>query len=118
MALAQPLVSISEFLALGEEALSGAGRGKKKNGIDRPPIVEETNNQIPHPLIAIIPLIMLIGLLTTILILFGSDALSGGSQIALLIASAICICVSMFFYRTPWKLFEPCCADASSADRF
>ena len=29
MALAQPLVSISEFLALGEEALSGAGRGQK-----------------------------------------------------------------------------------------
>ena len=29
MALAQPLVSISEFLALGEEALSGAGRGRK-----------------------------------------------------------------------------------------
>lgn len=27
MALAQPLVSISEFLALGEEAISGAGRG-------------------------------------------------------------------------------------------
>lgn len=29
MALAQPLVSISEFLALGEEAMSGAGRGRK-----------------------------------------------------------------------------------------
>ena len=78
----------------------------QENGIDQSPFVEEKNNQIPHPLIAAIPLLMLIGLLTTILILFGSDALSGGSQIALLLASAICICVSMFFYRTPWKQFE------------
>ena len=78
----------------------------QENGIDQSPFVEEKNNQIPHPLIAAIPLLMLIGLLTTILILFGSDALSGGSQIALLLASAISICVSMFFYRTPWKQFE------------
>ena len=78
----------------------------QENGIDQSTFVEEKNNQIPHPLIAAIPLLMLIGLLTTILILFGSDALSGGSQIALLLASAICICVSMFFYRTPWKQFE------------
>ena len=29
MALAQPLISISEFVALGEEAMSGAGRERK-----------------------------------------------------------------------------------------
>lgn len=29
MALPQPLVSISEFLALGEDAMPGAGRGRK-----------------------------------------------------------------------------------------
>ncbi len=61
---------------------------------------------LPNPLVAVIPLLVLIGLLTTILILFGNDALSGGSQIALLLASAVCICVSIWVYGIKWKCFE------------
>ena len=33
----------------------------------------------PHPLIATIPLVVLIGLLAVVITLFGSDSLSGGS---------------------------------------
>ncbi len=60
----------------------------------------------PHPLVSIIPVVSLIGLLVCCIILFGSDSLSGGSQVSLLFSTAICIAISMVFYRTPWKAFE------------
>ena len=49
---------------------------------------------------------VLIGLLVIVITLFGSDSLSGGSQIALLISVAVCVFISMTFYHTPWKTFE------------
>lgn len=63
-------------------------------------------NTIPHPLVAIIPVVVLIGLLATAITLFGSDSLSGGSQIALLMGMAVCISLSMAVYRVPWQTFE------------
>ena len=62
--------------------------------------------KIPHPLIAIIPVVVLIGFLAVAITLFGSDSLSGGSQIALLMGMAVCVSLSMVVYRTPWKVFE------------
>ena len=53
-----------------------------------------------------IPVVVLIGLLAVVIALFGSDALSGGSQIALLIGLAVCVLISMTVYHTPWKAFE------------
>ena len=67
---------------------------------------DKTERQRPHPLVAIIPVVVLIGLLVIVITLFGSDALSGGSQIALLIGLAVCVLISMTFYHTPWKAFE------------
>ena len=64
------------------------------------------NDRIPHPLVAVIPIAVLIGLLGTVIALFGSDSLSGGSQIALLLGMSVCVCISMGFYRVPWKTFE------------
>ena len=64
------------------------------------------NSSHPHPLVAIIPVMVLIGLLVIVITLFGSDSLSGGSQIALLISVAVCVFISMTFYHTPWKTFE------------
>ena len=63
-------------------------------------------NRLPHPLVATIPLVVLIGLLAVIIALFGSDSLSGGSQVSLLAAMAVCVFISMVFYRNPWKAFE------------
>lgn len=37
---------------------------------------------------------------------FGSDALNGGSQISLLVTTAVCIFIGMAFYRIPWKDYE------------
>ncbi len=61
---------------------------------------------LPHPLVAVIPIAVLIGMLAVVIALFGSDALSGGSQIALLLALAVCVFISMVFYRVPWLAFE------------
>ncbi len=62
--------------------------------------------KIPHPLVAIIPVVVLIGFLAIVIVLFGSDSLNGGSQIALLIGTAVCVCISMGLHRVPWRRFE------------
>ena len=62
--------------------------------------------RLPHPLVAAIPLVVLIGLLAVVITLFGSDSLSGGSQVALIMGMAVCVFISMVFYRVPWKAFE------------
>ncbi len=61
---------------------------------------------MPHPLIAITPVVVLICFLGIVIALFGSNSLSGGSQIALLMGMAVCVCLSMAIYRTPWSTFE------------
>ena len=62
--------------------------------------------KIPRPVVAVIPVVVLIGLLGVSLALFGSDSLSGGSQMALLLGTAVCVLISTVFYRVPWKTFE------------
>jgi NhaC family Na+:H+ antiporter len=53
-----------------------------------------------------IPVVVLIGLLVIVITLFGSDSLTGGSQIALLMGLAVCVLISMTFYHVPWNVFE------------
>ena len=65
-----------------------------------------SDNNYPQPLVAIIPVVVLIVFLAIVIALFESDSLSGGSQIALLMGMAVCVCISMGFYRVPWKRFE------------
>lgn len=60
----------------------------------------------PSPLISAIPLAVLIVLLAIAIALFGSDSLSGASQTALMISTAVCICISMWGYRVAWTAFE------------
>ena len=62
--------------------------------------------RLPPPLVSAIPLVVLIGLLAVVIALFGSDSLSGGSQIALLMGLAVCVFISMVFYRVSWQTFE------------
>jgi len=64
------------------------------------------DTKTPHPLVAVIPVVILIAFLATAISLFGSDSLSGGSQIALLMGMAVCVSISMAIYRTPWRVFE------------
>ncbi len=69
-------------------------------------MTERDRKILPHPLIAIIPVVVLIGFLSVVIMLFGSDSLTGGSQIALLMGMAVCVCLSMALYRVPWDAFE------------
>ena len=64
------------------------------------------DNIKPHPLVALIPVVVLIALLAMVIALFGSDSLSGGSQIALILALAVCVLISTAFYHVPWLAFE------------
>ena len=60
----------------------------------------------PHPLISLLPLAVLIALITLVLRLFPDDALSGASQVALMVASSVCVALSMLVYKTKWIVFE------------
>lgn len=62
--------------------------------------------QLPSPLISIVPLIVLVAMISLTITLFGSDALSGGSQVSLFIATGVCVSLSMCIYKTPWTCFE------------
>lgn len=62
--------------------------------------------KVPSPLVSLIPITVLVGLLFATIRTFGSDALSGGSQVCLLTTTAICVLIGMAFYRTGWKDFE------------
>lgn len=60
----------------------------------------------PHPLVAIIPLAVLVALIVLVINLFPDDALSGASQVALMIATAVCVVISMVIYKVKWGVFE------------
>ena len=61
---------------------------------------------IPHPLISVIPLLVLIALIVMVMKMLPDEALSGASQISMMIATTICVALSMGIYRTRWQLFE------------
>ena len=65
-----------------------------------------TTERLPHPLIALLPLAVLIVLIVLVLHYFPDDALSGASQVALMTASAVCVALSMTIYHVPWLQFE------------
>ena len=56
--------------------------------------------------ISLIPIIVLVGLLALNVSIFGSDSILGASQVSLLFAAGICIWLSMWLFKTPWKDFE------------
>ena len=64
---------------------------------------EHTN---PSPLVALVPIAVLIGMLAVTIHLFGSDALGGASQVCLLTASAACVLIGMGWFKKKWEYFE------------
>ncbi|MBP5217640.1 MAG: sodium:proton antiporter [Bacteroidales bacterium] len=57
-------------------------------------------------LISLVPIIVLVALLALDVSIFGSDSILGASQVALLAAAGICIWLSLWLFKTPWKDFE------------
>ena len=61
--------------------------------------------------VSLIPLLVLIGLLFLVVRTFGADALDGGSQVALLLASGVVVAIAMLGYKVPWRSLEGAIAD-------
>jgi NhaC family Na+:H+ antiporter len=68
--------------------------------------MDESHNRLPHPLISLLPLATLITLIVLILLYMPDDALSGASQMALIIATCVCVAISVMVYHISWKAFE------------
>ena len=62
--------------------------------------------RIPSPFVSLLPILLLVGMLFATIHTFGSDALSGGSQISLLVTTAACAFIGVAFYRIPWRDYE------------
>ena len=67
---------------------------------------ENTLYRTPSPWLSLLPIAVLVALLALTIYIFGSDALGGGSQVALLIATAVCVAIGMGVLRRPWAIFE------------
>ena len=63
-------------------------------------------NDTKRTLIALIPLGTLIVLLALVIIIWGADSIVGSSQVVLLIGAGLCMGLSTWLYKTPWKEFE------------
>lgn len=64
------------------------------------------NKKLPSPLVSLLPILVLVVLIFYTITVFGSDALSGGSQICLLFTTAMCALVGMAGYGISWKEIE------------
>ena len=65
----------------------------------------------PSPLLSLVPLAVLVGLLVLVIRCFGSDAIEGGSQIALLSGAAVCVMLAVFVCRCHWQRLEDAVLD-------
>ena len=61
--------------------------------------------------ISLIPFVVLVAALSIVIYVFGTDALSGASQVALMFAAGVTVVLAMVLYRIPWKTFEDAILD-------
>jgi len=74
-------------------------KGKRKH-------TEQGTPSSPSWVVSLIPLAFLIVALALVVRFFGTSALDGGSQVALLLTSGLIIGIGTLCYRIPWKTFE------------
>lgn len=68
--------------------------------------MDHTPTKIPSPLLSLVPILVLVALLFVTIRTFGSDALSGASQVVLLTATAVCSLIAMGYSKVRWKTIE------------
>ena len=61
--------------------------------------------------ISLIPFVVLVSVLSVVIYVFGSDALSGASQVALMFAAGVTVVLAMLLYKVSWKTFEEAILD-------
>ena len=57
------------------------------------------------------PFIVLVAALSMVIYVFGADALSGASQVALIFSAGVTVVLAMILYKIPWKIFEEAILD-------
>ena len=67
--------------------------------------------KLPSPWVSAIPLAVLTGLLYVVIRAFGGEAINGGSQIALLSATSVCVMLAIGIYRCKWAVLEEAIID-------
>ena len=65
----------------------------------------------PSWFVSLLPFLFLLAALALVIYVFGTDALSGGSQVALMLAAGFTGALAMVLYRIPWKTFEEAILD-------
>ena len=65
----------------------------------------------PAAWVSAIPLAVLVGMLALVIRCFGSDAIVGGSQMALLSAASVCVMISIGTYGYSWQRLEEAILD-------
>lgn len=66
----------------------------------------KNNRQEPTVIASIVPIIVLVGLLYVSITLFGTHSIAGASQIALILAAAVAVLISLIFYNGNWSKVE------------
>lgn len=56
--------------------------------------------------VSLLPFVVLVSALSLVIYVFGTDSLSGASQVALLFAAGFTVVLAMILYKIPWKVFE------------
>lgn len=72
---------------------------------------KQTDERLPSPWVSLIPLAVLTGLLYIVIRCFGGDAINGGSQIALLSATSVCVMLAIGLYCCRWSVLEEAIID-------
>ena len=57
-------------------------------------------------IISLIPVLVLVTLLAVNIGIYGSEAILGASQVALLTSAGVCVLLASIFFKTPWKAFD------------
>ena len=57
-------------------------------------------------ILSFVPIIFLIITLIFVVKVFDTSVMEGASQLALLVASAVCVFIGMIFFKIPWQSFE------------
>ena len=65
----------------------------------------------PSAIVSLMPFIVLVAALSMVIYVFGADALSGASQVALIFSAGVTVVLAMLLYKIPWKVFEEAILD-------
>lgn len=68
--------------------------------------IRKNSGTMPSAWVSAIPLAVLTLLLYVVIRSFGADAISGGSQMALLSATSVCVMLAIGIYRCKWSVLE------------